>query len=217
MNVRELLEDIKKNPYEEIEVVSPHCGYVEFAVEGVGAQVSGPTGTWGEKPGTVLAYITRENNRKSIHATLKGTVDSIEKLGGKAFVQAGQKLLTIRHYLSRDEVIDLILRRTLHLFEAPERAKYYFVPEIDMKVKAGGLRAVTVKPGEEVFIMSRMKRETPVAYDGPEGLIYSVYFKHDENVEAGAPLIGVCPPDQVDHIRDVINQVRGEWRENGQE
>lgn len=38
-----------------------------------------------------------------------------------------------------------------------------------------------------------MKREMPLYYTGPDGLIYTVYFEHNENVDAGSPLIGVCP------------------------
>ena len=56
--------------------------------------------------------------------------------------------------------------------------------------------------------MSRMKREVPLHYSGPEGVIYAVYFKYNENIDAGAPLIGVCPQDQLPAIQDVIMRVR---------
>jgi len=84
---------------------------------------------------------------------------------------------------------------------------------VDKKVRAGGLRSVTVHDGMEVFIMSRMKREAPLAYSGPGGLIYEVYFKHTENIDAGQPLIGVCPSDQLESIEDVIMRVQAEWKE----
>jgi hypothetical protein len=65
----------------------------------------------------------------------------------------------------------------------------------------------------ELFIVSRMKREKPLAYEGPEGIIYAVYFHHDDNVEAGHPLIGVCPESQTGLIQDVVNRVHGDWED----
>ena len=52
---------------------------------------------------------------------------------------------------------------------APERAKYYFVPQIDTKIKVSGCRSVSVYEGMELFIVSRMKREMPLYYTGPDG------------------------------------------------
>ena len=107
----------------------------------------------------------------------------------------------------------LILKKTLHLFLAPERAKYYFTPEVDKKIRAADAHSVMVRDGMELMIMSRMKREVPLHYSGPEGVIYAVYFKYNENIDAGAPLIGVCPQDQLPAIQDVIMRVRTEWTE----
>ena len=64
-----------------------------------------------------------------------------------------------------------------------------------------------------MFIMSRMKRETSVYYSGPEGVIYAVYFQYNQVMDAEQPLIGVCAPDQLDLINDVVMRVRTEWRE----
>jgi hypothetical protein len=58
-----------------------------------------------------------------------------------------------------------------------------------------------------------MKRETVLPYSGPEGMIYAVYFKDNHSVEAGQPLIGVCPPDQLTLIQDGVNRVKSEWEE----
>ena len=133
-------------------------------------------------------------------------------LEGK-FVEAGTKLAVIRHFLSKDEVIAAILRQVLYLFTAPERAKYYFIPSVDKKVKASGPHSVKVQSGMELFIVSRMKREKPLVYEGPEGIIYAVYFQHDQNVDQGAPLVGVCPASQTSLIQDVVNRVRTDWEE----
>jgi hypothetical protein len=213
IDVKELLEEIKDNPYEKIDITAPHCGVVEFALDKPGARVEGPSGAYREKPGTLLAKIDRERNKKALYATLKGEVEAVNSEVAGSFVEAGTRLMTIRHYLSRDEVVDRLLKKTLYLFLAPEKAKYYFVPDIDAKIKASGMRAVQVAPGQELFIMSRMKREAPVAYDGPPGRIYSVYFSITDNVEAGEPLIGVCPPDQIEMISEVVTAVQSEWKE----
>jgi hypothetical protein len=213
IDVKALLETIKAAPYEEIVVTAPHTGVVHFAALESDAHVVGQSGTYGEKPGTLLARLTRENNDKPIYADVKGVVGGVRRELEGRFVEAGTPLLVIRHFLSKDEVIASILQKVLYLFCAPERAKYYFIPSVDKKVKAAGPRSVTVKPGMELFIVSRMKREKPLVYEGPEGIIYAVYFQHDQNVDQGAPLVGVCPGSQTDLIQDVVNRVRTDWEE----
>ncbi len=214
INVKELLEELKASPYELIDIVAPHTGVVEFAVKEPGLKVTGAHGAYREKPGTLIATLERERNKKPIRATLTGVVECFEAGLAGRFVEAGTKLATIRHYLTSKEVVDLILKKALFLFPAPERAKYYFIPEIDKKMRASGKNAVEVRDGMELLIMSRMKRETSLPYKGPDGKIYAVYFKLGENVDSGHPLIGVCPGDQLPLVQDVVNRVRSEWEEH---
>lgn len=213
IDVKALLEKIKASPYEEIVVEAPHTGVVRFAGIEPGTRVAATSGTYGEKPGTLLAKLTREHNDKPLHADVKGVVGEVRQELEGTFVEAGTPLLVIRHFLSKDEVIASILQQVLYLFRAPERAKYYFIPSVDKKIKASGPRSVTVKPGMELFIVSRMKREKPLVYEGPEGIIYAVYFQHDQNVDQGAPLVGVSPESQTSLIQDVVNRVRTDWEE----
>ncbi|EFL50214.1 conserved hypothetical protein [Solidesulfovibrio fructosivorans JJ]] len=213
IDVKALLEKIKASPYEEIVVAAPHTGVVRFADIDAGTRVVPTSGSYGEKPGTLLAKLTREHNDKPIYAEAKGVIGQVRRELEGTFVEAGAELGVIRHYLSKDEVIASILQQVLYLFRAPERAKYYFIPSVDKKVKASGPRSVTVKDGMELFIVSRMKREKPLTYEGPEGIIYAVYFQHDLNVDQGAPLVGVCPESQTSLIQDVVNRVRTDWEE----
>lgn len=213
LNITELLEKLKASPFEEMHITAPHTGVVTFEKIRKGDTVHGPRGAWKEKPGTVLAVLEREHNPKPIHAPQKGIISVVRQDLDGCFVEAGTRLVTMQHMLTRDEVLNIILREALHLFKAPERAKYYFSPEVDKKIRAGGTRSVTVHDGMETFIMSRMKREVPLAYSGPDGIIYAVYFKHTENVDAAQPLIGVCPPDQLDAIEEVVMKVQTEWKE----
>jgi hypothetical protein len=214
LDISAVLEEIKASPYEEMIVAAPHTGVITFP-EGLapGARLEGPTGTWKEKDGTTLATIERERNPQPIHCPERGELAALHRELEGRFVEAGTELARIRHFLSREEVLQIILKRALHLFLAPERAKYYFVPDVEVKVKVSGPKAVTVKDGEDLFIMSRMKRESSLRYTGPEGVIYAVYFSHTQNVEAGQPLIGVCPPDMVDQIEEVVLRVQTEWKE----
>ncbi len=213
LDVTALLDEIKSSPYEEVQILAPHTGTVTFATLEKGNEVSGPQGMWKEKPGSLLLTIEREHNPKPIYSPQKGEVCAINKeLEGK-FVEAGTVLLTLRHPFSKAEVQQKILKRALHLFVAPERAKYYFTPEVDKKIRASGAQSVSINEGMELFIMSRMKREAPLHYSGPSGVIYAVYFKHTENIDAGQPLIGVCPPDQLAAIEEVVMRVQTEWRE----
>ena len=212
IDVKRLLEEMKASPYDLVRVRAPHTGVFRPVLE-VGAKVGGPQGSWKEKPGTELGTLERERNVKPINATLKGVVESVsDELAGK-FVEAGDVLYTIRHYLTKAEVEQAILKQALHVFRAPERARYYFTPEVDKKVKASGERAVKVREGMELFIVSRMKRESPLAYTGPEGIIYSVFFSVDGNVDQDQPLIGVCPEEQMPLIREVVTKVQAEWEE----
>jgi biotin carboxyl carrier protein len=213
LNITELLEQIKASPYEVIHIAAPHTGLVSFTAIQPGDTVYGPGGTWKEKPGTQLASLERERNPKPICAPQKGVISEVRRELDGSFVEAGTHLVTMKHTLTREEVLDRLLRQALHLFNAPGRAKYYFSPQVDKKIRAGGVRSVTVHDGMEVFIMSRMKREVPLAYSGPGGIIYAVYFKHTDNVDAGQPLIGVCPPNQVAAIEEVVMRVQTEWKE----
>jgi hypothetical protein len=214
MDIKLLLEELKESPYEELAIAAPHCGTVRFAVTEAGKQVHGPSGTWKEKPGTLLLHLERENNKKPIHAQLKGQIKEIRgELEGK-FVEAGTHLLTLRHFLTKEEVLQVILQKALHLFTAPEKAKYYFVPEVDQKIKSKGCQSVRVNKDMELFILSRMKRESSLPYSGPEGIIYTVYFQSSENVDMGEPLIGVCPVDRLDMIQEVVSRVQSEWKES---
>lgn len=213
LDVSTLLEQIKASPYEEMTVKAPHTGVITFSPLREGDKVHGPSGTWKEKPGTLLATLNRERNPHPITAEQKGEVRRIHSEYEGAFVEAGTPLAVIRHFLSKDEVLRILLRQALHLFTAPERAKYYFVPQVDTKVKVSGCKSVSVCEGMELFIVSRMKREMPLYYTGPEGVIYAVYFQHNQNVDAGEPLIGVCPPDQLNLIEEVVLKVQTEWQE----
>ncbi len=214
IDISALLEEIKASPYEEMVVRAPHTGVVAFPEDlAPGQAVLGPTGTWKERPGTLLASIERERNQQPLHCPERGEVVAVARDLHGSFVQAGTELVHLRHFLSREEVTQIILKKALHLFLAPERAKYYFVPAVDIKIKVSGPKAVTVHDGEEIFIMSRMKREAPLRYKGPEGVIYATYFTHNQNIEADKPLIGVCPPDLVDQVEEVIARVQTEWKE----
>lgn len=213
LDVTSLLESIKAEPFTEMPVRTPHTGVITFSGVREGDRVMGPCGEWKEVPGTCIATITRERNPKPVAAFDKGVIQALNLDLEGCFVEAGTEIGVLRHYLSRDEVVRIILRKSLQLFCAPERAKYYFIPDVDKKVKISGSRSVTVQDGMELFIVSRMKREVPLIYHGAEGVIYEVYFTQNENVDAGGPLIGVCPPDQISQIEDVIARVQMDWVE----
>lgn len=214
IDISALLEEIKAAPYREIVITAPHSGILTFADLKPGDKVHGPQGQWKEKPGTQVAVLEREHNPKPLHIPENGELSELHtELEGK-FVESGTAVACLRHLLTKSEVERIILRKALHLFLAPERAKYYFIPEVDKKIRASDANSVTVRDGMELLIMSRMKREAPLRYSGPEGVIYAIYFKYNENVDAGAPLVGICPKDQLSAIQEVVMRVRTEWTVN---
>lgn len=213
LDISKLLEEIKQSPYEEITVFAPHSGVLTFADIKEGDRVIGRTGTWQEKPGTTLATLERERNPTAVTCQDKGEIKQLHReLDGK-FVEAATPIAVIRHFLSKEEVLRSILKQALYLFTAPERAKYYFAPEADKKIRASGHKAVHVKDGMEVLIMSRMKREAALNYKGPEGVIFSVFFEVGQSMDAGAPLLGICPAEQLAQVEDVVIRVQTEWEE----
>jgi acetyl/propionyl-CoA carboxylase alpha subunit len=213
IDVKALLRELREEPYEKIVIRAPHSGKVEFVASEPGVRVVGPGGTWKEVPGTLLARLEREQVKRPINAPQKGEVMSLGDVQNGQFVQAGQELMTIRHFLTKEEVIARILRRSLSLFLAPEKGKYYFFPEVDIKIKTKGSQTVHVEDGMELFILSRMKRETSVRYAGPGGIIYAVYFETNDSVDRDAPLIGVCPESQLGQIQEVVSRIQSEWEE----
>ncbi|GAB6110652.1 biotin attachment protein [Desulfomicrobium salsuginis] len=213
IDVKELLRELREEPYEKIVIRAPHSGKVEFVASEPGVRVVGPGGTWKEVPGTLLARLEREQVKRPINAPQKGEVMFLGDVRNGQFVQAGQELMTIRHFLTKEEVIARILRRSLSLFLAPEKGKYYFFPEVDIKIKTKGSQTVHVEDGMELFILSRMKRETSVRYTGPGGIIYAVYFETNDSVDRDAPLIGVCPESQLGQIQEVVSRIQSEWEE----
>ncbi len=213
LDISKLLEEIKQSPYDEITVSVPHSGVLTFADVKEGDKVTGRSGSWQEKPGTVLAVLEREHNPRPVECQDKGEIKQLHRELDGRFVEAGAPIAVIRHFLSKDEVLRIILKQALYLFTAPERAKYYFAPDADKKIRASGHKAVHVKEGMELLIMSRMKREAQLNYSGPEGVIFSVFFEMGQSVDAGEPLLGICPADQLALVEDVVIRVQTEWEE----
>ncbi len=212
-DIAEVMAELKSVPYTEREISAPHSGVVQFADVQEGEKVFPPMGQWNEIPGTHIATITRERNPRKIVATERGIIQNIYRELEGNFVEAGTPLALVRHYLTRQEVVSRLLLESLHTFCAPERARYYFSPDVDKKVKILGCRTVSVQEGMELFIVSRMKRERPLRYAGPSGIIYEVCFDQNKNVEAGDPLIVICPPEQEQAVEAVVFRVQREWNE----
>ncbi len=206
----EILSKYRSDPFDYIDVCATHTGVVRFKIA-EGDEVAASGGEWLQIPGTALYEITRERNPKMIAAQTNGVVSAIRsELEGK-FVEAGEKLITIKHPLKKKEIIENILKEVLYLFRAPERAKYFFALDVQSRIEKKGARAVTVEQGEEVLTMSLMKRDTPIYYTGERGVIHSVYFKPGVSVSQGEPLLGVCAPEKLPLIQKIITRVKADW------
>jgi hypothetical protein len=206
----EILRKYRSDPYDYVDICSPHTGTVGFKVD-KGTAVDAPGGEWNHLPGTALFEITRERNQKVIGAPINGIVSELKVKREGQFVEAGEKLMTIRHPLKKKEIIENILKEVLYLFPAPEKAKYFFSLDVQSRIEKKGARSVTVKPGDEIFTMSLMKRDTPVYYAGEEGVIHSIYFKPGVSIGQGEPLVGICGTEKLPLIQKVITRVKAEW------
>jgi len=206
----EILSKYRSDPYDYVDMFAVHAGVVRFLVED-GAEVQGVSGEWHHRPGSPIYEITRERNPKVITSKTNGTVSSLNKEVEGKFVEAGTKLLTIRHPLKKKEIIEAILQEVLYLFPAPERARYYFPMDIQSRIDQKGARSIVIQPGDEIITMSLMKRDTPVYYDGKAGILHSLYFSPGDSVDQGVPLIGVCPEEKLAVVQKIITRVKAEW------
>lgn len=206
----EIFGKYKADPYDYVDVLAVHTGRVDFKVVN-GDEAHAPSGEWLQIPGTSLYEINRERNPKMVAAQINGSVMDIHSELDGQFVEAGEKLMTIRHPLKKKEIIEAILKDVLYLFPAPESAKYFFSLDVQSRIDKKGARSVTIENGDEIITMSLMKRDTPVYYKGERGVIHSVYFKSGVSVPQGEPLIGVCAPDKLPLIQKIITKVKAEW------
>lgn len=210
IDFEEIIGKYKSDPYDYVDVFAVHTGIVTFKVN-EGAEVNSSSGEWNHVPGTALYQINRERNPKIVHSQTNGTISELNSKLEGSFVEAGEKLMTIRHPLKKKEIIENILKEVLYLFPAPEKAKYFFALDIQSRIDKKGARSVSIAPGDEILTMSLMKRDTPIYYQGEPGVIHSVYFKPGISVDQGTPLIGVCAPDKVPVIQKIITRVKADW------
>ena len=210
INFEEIINKYRLDPYDYLDVMTPHTGRVKFRVN-EGEKVEGSSGKWNHHPGTLLYVINRENNPKPMNSLTNGIVTSLRKELEGHFVEAGEKLMTIKPPLKKKEIIENILQNVLYLFRAPEKAKYFFSLDIQARIDKQEEKPVFIKPDEEIITMSLMKRDTPIYYTGEEGIIHSVYFKPGVSVNQGEPLIGVCAKNKLPLIQKIITHVKAEW------
>ena len=205
-----ILSEYREDPFGYVDIHTRQTGQIYFNVK-IDDKVEGVSGKWRHIKGTKLFGITRERNNKPVFSPSKGVISFIrDDLDGQ-FVEAGERIMTIRYPLKKREIIDQILRKVLSPFEAPERAKYFFSLDIQSRIEKFGQRSVSIKPGDELLTMSLMKRDTPVYYKGEPGIIHSVYFKPGMTVDQGESLVGICPPEKLPLIETIITRVKAEW------
>lgn len=205
-----ILSQYREDPFGYVDIHTRQTGQIHFHVN-IDDEVEGLTGKWRHIKGTKLFEINRERNNKPVFSPSKGVISFIrDDLDGQ-FVEAGERIITIRYPLKKREIIDQILRKVLSPFEAPERAKYFFSLDIQSRIEKFGQRSVSINSGDEVLTMSLMKRDTPVYYKGEPGIIHSVYFKPGMSVDQGEPLLGICPPETLPLIETIITRVKAEW------
>jgi hypothetical protein len=208
--VNEILQKYKADPFGYIDSHTIHTGFIHFYVK-KDEEVAGYSGKWRHIPGTKLYSLHREGNDKPVFSRSSGVVYSLrDDLEGR-FVEAGEKVITIRYPLKKREIIEEMLRQVLSPFKAPERAKYFFSLDIQSRIEKFGHRSVEVKPGDEILTMSLMKRDTPIYYQGEPGIIHSIYFQPGITMEQEEPLLGICPAAKMPVIQKVITRVKAEW------
>ncbi|HIC90573.1 MAG TPA: hypothetical protein EYP21_00615 [Syntrophaceae bacterium] len=210
VDLHDLLLKYKSHPYELVRIQTPHTGRVEFKVED-GMAISGPKGKWQEIRGTLLYILERQKNPKPMYAPIDGTVVEVQTHLDGAFVESDEYLMSIKHPMNKEEVISKILCELLHIFRAPEKAKYLYSPQLAAKMGDKKEKEVVIQPGDEILIMSRMKRDIPLVYKGEPGVIYRTYFSPTRLVDQGEPLLGICPVEKITSVTRLVQQIHLEW------
>ena len=116
----ELLKKYKSDPFDYVDIFAVHTGRVSFRVI-EGAEVQAPGGEWQQIPGTPLYEINRERNPKGVAAQTNGTVSMIRTELDGQFVEAGEKLMTIRHPLKKRRSSKISSKRCFRCF--PRRSQ----------------------------------------------------------------------------------------------
>jgi len=206
-DIDKIIAEYKQTPFEIYDIFTPHTGMVSLMVK-KGEKVNSG------KKGTLIYTILRQGNLKNIYAPIDGEVVEILEKVDRKFVEAKTKIMSIKHTLSKEEVVNKVLERFLYIFKAPETARYHFTQELNKKIEQKGLQGIIINPGEEILIMSRMKRDIPLIYEGEPGIIYAVYFKSNVTIMQGMPLLGICPPGQVEFISKLVRKIQLEWEKD---
>ena len=172
----------------------------------LGDKVIGPNGTWKERTGTLIATITRERATQSRSTrSQKGEVCAIHsELKGHTCRRAPRRHHPPLPVQGRGAAAHPA-QADAQPFVAPARAKHYFVPQIDTKIKVSPPFRLRLRRHGTLH-RSPDEAGNAAVLHRPGRLIYTVYFRHNENVDAGSPLIGVCP--RISSIRRVVLKVR---------
>lgn len=225
-DLEKLMQRYKDNPFEIYPFLTGRCGVVYLRGEinfqspsekesfetHDGLEVQGPKGHFQDIPGTVLYSQLREGNLIPIHSPVNGEVVNLHQELHNAWVEAGTPVLSVKHQLTKEEVIDKILEKVLTIYYAPEPAKYRFTPELIQRIEREGPKQVVLRRGEEFLIKSKMKKEETLTYEGEEGIIYARYFDPGKGVkEDDLKLVGICFPEKVREIDRIILQISLGW------
>ena len=119
-NYDAVLARFREDPLAYVDIYAMHTGLIRFHVH-EGDKVEGLTGDFRHIKGTLLCELTRERNQKPIHCTTNGEVSFVNKDVDGQFVQAGEKIMTIRHPLKKREIIEQILMDVLVPFRLLKR------------------------------------------------------------------------------------------------
>jgi len=225
-NLEKLMQHYKDNPYEIHKLSTSRCGIVSFEGEAALAFsagktkfktynrliVDGPKGDYHDIPGTLLYSQMREGNLVAVCSQINGEIIDMQSELHDSWVESGTYLMSVKHTLTKEELIEKILENVLTIYNAPEPAKYSFTTEFVQRIEKEGLKRVLIRKGEEFLIKSKMKKEETIVYDGEEGIIYSVYFRPNKSVqETDLRLLGICSPDKVKDIDRIILKISLEW------
>jgi len=210
VDLHDLLLKYKAHPYELVRIQTPYTGRVQLKVEG-GMAISGPKGEWQEIRGTLLYILERQRNSKPMYAPIDGTVVEVQTHLDGAFVESDEYLMSIKHPMNKEEVISKVLCDVLYIFKAPEKAKYLYSSQLAAKMGEKKEEDVVIQAGDEILIMSRMKRDIPLVYKGQPGVIYRTYFSSTRPVDQGEPLLGICPVEKIKSVTKLVQQIHLEW------
>ncbi|MBU1975224.1 MAG: hypothetical protein KKG59_02355 [Nanoarchaeota archaeon] len=214
------IEALRKEPFRNIEMYSPHTGNISFIDPASkdrpddrkpianGSAVYAKTRS---NSGSALYWITRMGDPRKIIAPVDGMVSELADLEGVS-VQAGTHLMTIQHQLTLEEAQSIILQDYVNVLKAHGPGEYALASEFAERLASERIGKIQVQTGDPLVRKVAMKMEDTIC-SGIAGTVVGIYFSGRPLLEKDEPLVGICPAADLAAYNQAKAMVEEYWQD----